>query len=44
MLKGLVIADLAVALASMVVRYMTHRRYTDAALLMAKEIGRSFGV
>jgi hypothetical protein len=44
MLRGFVIAVLALLGASRLDQYLTHGRYTDAAISMLRQIRHSFGV
>jgi hypothetical protein len=44
MFKGLVIAALVLLGASQLDQYLTHGRYTDAAMSMLRQIKRSFRI
>ncbi|MEH2542470.1 hypothetical protein V1278_004510 [Bradyrhizobium sp. AZCC 1577] len=44
MFKGFVIAALMLFGASQVDHYLTHGRYTDAAISMLRQIRHSFGI
>jgi hypothetical protein len=44
MLKGFVVAVVALLGASQLDQYLTHGRYTDGAISMLRQIRHSFGV
>jgi hypothetical protein len=44
MLKGFVVAALVLLGAAQLDQYLTHGRYTDAAMSMLRQIRHSFGV
>lgn len=43
MFKGFVVAVVALLSPAQVDQYLTHGRYTDAAMAMLRQIGRAFG-
>jgi len=43
MLKGFTVFVVALISTAQVDQYLTHGRYTDAAMAMLRQIGRSFG-
>lgn len=43
MFKGFAVAVVALVSTAQVDQYLTHGRYTDAALVMLRQIGHAFG-
>jgi hypothetical protein len=43
MFKGLTVAVVALISTAQVDQYLTHGRYTDAAIAMLRQIGHAFG-
>ena len=43
MFKGFMVAVVALISTAQVDQYLTHGRYTDAAMVMLRQIGQAFG-